>query len=263
MEILTSFLVSFILALLLGLALAFSSRALKVEKDKRLEELESVLPGANCGSCGFPGCSGYAKAVFDMTSRPGLCLPGGDEVSKKMSSIMGIESVKKEKMTAYVFCSATCEDVKSEYEYEGIKDCRAASLLFSGPGMCKEGCLRFGSCLSSCPSKAIGRDENGRIVVDKEKCTGCGVCTKVCPTGAIKLVKSSDEYEVRCNSHLSGAKKNKICTKACIGCKICENKVSSSPFKVDSFLSIYSKENGEGNGEEALSLCPKKVIERR
>lgn len=263
MGILVAFLISLILALLLGLGLSFANKVLKKEKDERLEKLESVLPGANCGGCGFPGCSGYAKSVFDMTSKPGLCLPGGEEVSKKMAEIMGTEEVKKEKMTAYVFCSATDEDEKVDYDYSGIKDCRAASLLFQSPYICKDGCMRLGSCISSCPSKAIGRDEKGRIVVDKNKCTGCGVCIKVCPTGVIKLIPSNDKYVVRCNSHLSGGKKKKFCSFSCIGCKICENKIPSSPFAVENFLSFYSEKEGKECGDECISLCPGGVINKR
>ena len=261
-NILYAFGILSVLGLLLGIGLSFAEKKLSVKKDERLEELEAMMPGANCGGCGFAGCSAYAEAVNNGTALPGLCQPGGEELSRKMSAVVGVKAEKKERMVAFVFCSGNSEVTKKAFEYDGSGDCNALSLLFGGDNECKEGCLRLGSCMKVCPVEAIGRKEDGSIVVDKDKCIGCGSCTRVCPKGTIQLVPYSAEYLVACSNHQSGAKAKKACSKACIGCKICETKVDSSPFVVENFLSSNDLSKNQENAHIACEKCPQKCIVR-
>ena len=121
----------------------------------------------------------------------------------------------------------------------------------------------MGSCMAVCPVKAISYDENGDVKVDKEKCVGCGACTKVCPNGVIKLVPYSAEYLVACNNHEAGGKAKKNCLKACIGCKMCVLKVENSPFTVDKFLSVNDYSKDQSACPLAAEKCPQKSIVRR
>ena len=73
MAIFLAFIVIAVLGLVLGVGLQFAEGKLKVEKDEKLEELEAAMPGANCGGCGFAGCSAYAEAVYKGEAEPGLC----------------------------------------------------------------------------------------------------------------------------------------------------------------------------------------------
>ena len=167
MNILFAFLVVSVLGLLLGAGLAVADKLLKVKKDEKLEKLEALMPGANCGGCGFAGCSAYAAAVAEGTAKPGLCSPGGKALAEKMGEIMGVAVEDSERKVAFVFCQGGKDVTKEDYIYQGIKDCNAASLLFQGPNACKEGCLHMGSCMAVCPVKAISYDENGDVKVDK------------------------------------------------------------------------------------------------
>ncbi len=259
-NIISAFLVLSVLGLLLGIGLSFAEKKLSVKKDERLERLEAIMPGANCGGCGFAGCSAYAEAVNSGSAAPGLCQPGGDELSRKMSEIVGVEAEKKERMTAFVFCRGNDDVTQKKFEYMGIRDCNAASLLFGGDSACREGCLRLGSCISVCPVGAISRAPDGNIVVDREKCIGCGACTKACPKGTIRLIPYSAEYVTACSSHESGAKAKKACSVACIGCRICSAKVESSPFVVESFLSRNDFTKSQEKASEACEKCPQKCI---
>lgn len=259
-NILYAFGVLSVLGLLLGVGLSIAEKKLAVKKDERLEELEAIMPGANCGGCGFAGCSAYADAVNSGTARPGLCQPGGSELAEKMSQIVGVEAEEKERMVAFVFCRGNESVTKKAYEYEGMTDCNALNLLFGGDNGCKEGCLRLGSCMSVCPKQAIYRDKDGAIVVDREKCIGCGACTRVCPKGTIKLIPYSAEYVVACSNHQSGAKAKSVCSAACIGCRICEVKVEDSPFRVESFLSHNDFGKDQKNAPLACEKCPQKCI---
>lgn len=259
-NILYAFGILSVLGLLLGVGLSIAEKKLSVEKDERLEELESIMPGANCGGCGFVGCSAYAEAVNNGTALPGLCQPGGDELSRKMSEIVGVEAEVKERQVAFVFCSGNSESTIRDYEYDGIDDCNAFAMLFGGDEKCKEGCLRLGSCMKVCPREAIKRRDDGTIYVEKEKCIGCGACTRVCPKGTIKLIPYSAEYVVACSNHQSGAKAKAACSKACIGCKICVTKVENSPFEVENFLSHNDYAKDQSNSALACGKCPQKCI---
>lgn len=263
MNILYAFIVVSLLGLLLGAGLAIADKLLKVKKDEKLEALEAIMPGANCGGCGFAGCSAYAAAVAEGTARPGLCSPGGAELAAKMGEILGVSVEVGEKKVAFVFCQGGKDVTREDYEYQGIRDCNAASLLFQGPNGCKEGCLHMGSCMAACPVGAISYDEKGNVRVDKEKCVGCGACTKVCPNGVIKLVPYSAEYLVACNNHESGAKAKKNCSAACIGCGICARKVENSPFVVENFLSSNDFSKDQSACPLAAEKCPQHCITRR
>ena len=263
MAIFLAFIVIAVLGLILGIGLQFAEGKLKVEKDEKLEELEAAMPGANCGGCGFAGCSAYAEAVYKGEAEPGLCSPGGAALAKKMGEILGIEVEAKEREVAFVFCQGSKDVTSTEYDYKGMSDCNAAALLLGGPNGCKEGCLHLGSCMAVCPVGAISRNEKGNLVVDKEKCIGCKKCTKVCPNGVIKMVPYSAKYIVACNNHESGAKVRTYCQVGCIGCKMCELKVENSPFRVDNFLSCNDYSKDQSNARAAFEICPKKCIIER
>lgn len=260
MFILTAFLILAILGALLGTGLAFASKKLAVKKSEKLEQLEEMMPGANCGGCGFAGCAAYAEAVFSGTAAPGLCSPGGQALADKMSEVMGVAAAKVEKQVAYVFCHGSCSKTTKDFEYVGLEDCNAASLLFKGDGSCKYGCLHLGSCIKVCEQGAISRDEDGQITVDRDKCIGCGKCEKVCPNGVIRIIPCTAKYVVSCNSHDNGARVRKVCEAGCIGCKICETKFPESGFKVDAFLASASFDAPPEEQEKAAQACPRKII---
>lgn len=263
MNILYAFLVLALLGWVLGICLAIAAKKLSVPKDEKLEALEEAMPGANCGGCGFAGCTAYAEAVYKGEAKPGLCSPGGNALVEKMSQILGIEAVEVEKMVAFVHCGGDYDKTQIDYSYVGMDDCNAAYINQSGPMGCKEGCVHLGSCMKVCPADAISRDERGKITVDKEKCIGCQACTKVCPTHVIRMVPYSAEYIVECNNHLPGGKVKKVCEVGCIGCKICQVKVADSPFSVEAFLSSNDYSKPQDSAKEASDLCPQKCIVKR
>mgnify|MGYP001778709089 CR=1 FL=1 len=263
MSIVIAFIIVGVLGLLLGLGLAIADKKLAIEKDEKLVALEEAMPGANCGGCGFAGCTAYADAVYKGEAEPGLCSPGGAALAAKMGEILGVKVEAKERMVAYVFCRGGKDVTKPDYEYKGMADCNAAALLQGGPNACKEGCLHLGSCISVCPAGAISKDSDGNIVVDKEACIGCGKCTAVCPNHVIKLVPYNAEYIVACNNHEPGGKVRKICQVGCIGCKICQTKVPGSPFAVTDFLSVNDYHAPQESAPAAAEACPQKCIIKR
>lgn len=166
--------------------LAVASKVLYVYEDPRIAQVESVLAGANCGGCGYPGCAGAAQGVVEGKAGATVCVIGGDQVATNVATIMGLEFSSMEKQIAFVDCTGgtRAEDV---YIYEGAKDCRAQHLLYSGSKMCPEGCLGYGTCVTACQFGAIEMGPNGYPVVDPNLCTACGGCEQVCPRGVITI----------------------------------------------------------------------------
>ncbi|WP_207259630.1 FAD-dependent oxidoreductase [Desulfovibrio sp. Huiquan2017] len=166
--------------------LAVASKLLYVYEDPRIAQVESVLAGANCGGCGFPGCAGAAQGVVDGKAGATVCVIGGDAVATKVAAIMGLEFATMEKQIAFVDCTGG-ERAEEVYRYAGVKDCRAQHMLYSGSKMCPEGCLGFGTCVTACQFGAIEMGPNGYPVVDPNLCTACGGCAQVCPRGVITI----------------------------------------------------------------------------
>ena len=79
-----------ITGILMGLFLAYASKKFEVEVDPKVEAILAVLPGANCGACGYPGCAGYASGVALEGAKMTLCAPGGPKVIEKIGEIMGV-----------------------------------------------------------------------------------------------------------------------------------------------------------------------------
>lgn len=176
------------LGLVAGFGLAVASRIFYVYTDPRIDEVLSILPGANCGGCGYAGCSGAADAIVKGQAPPNACVVGGDEVAAKVASILGLEFAGALPQFAEVGCHFSVEEAEVKYEYEGVMDCRAAVLFDHGQKTCEVGCLGLGSCVKACPFSALKMGEK-LPKVDPLKCTGCGTCERVCPRNVIRVIK--------------------------------------------------------------------------
>jgi electron transport complex protein RnfB len=206
---------------LFGAVLAFASKRFAVEKDPRAEAIREVLPGANCGACGYPGCDNFANAVASGKAPVDGCTVGGSPVALKVGNIMGVQVEERERRIARVLCQGDCQKAVNKYEYKGIQDCVAASMLASGPKGCSYGCLGLGTCVRACPFDAIHISDGGIAVVDPDKCTGCGKCVEACPKNLIQLIPESSLVQVLCISKDPGKQVRENCKVGCIGCRLC------------------------------------------
>lgn len=210
-----------VLGVVFGGILAFASKVFAVEKDPREEEISAILPGANCGGCGYPGCSGYASAVVKGIAPVNACSPGGADLAVQIGKIMGIEAEIGPKRVAEVLCSGHgCE--KLRYDYVGLRDCRAISKVSAGPLQCLYGCLGGGTCEEICQFDAI-HVVDGVAVVDHDACVACNQCVEVCPRNLIHMIplKTKRHVAINCHSEAKGAEVRKSCDDGCIGCGIC------------------------------------------
>lgn len=218
--IVVSVLVLGILGLIFGVVLAFASQKFAVETDDRVDAILEVLPGANCGGCGFPGCGGLATAIVEGNAPVNGCPVGGSVVAAQVGEIMGVAAEDGEKKVAKVICKGDCSNSKNKYEYEGMMDCRSANVLNSGSKSCKYGCLGLGTCKNVCNFGAISIID-GVAVIDEEKCVDCGKCMEVCPKGIIKEKPINKGVVVECNSKDFGKDVKEKCIVGCIGCGLC------------------------------------------
>ena len=218
-------LIGFVAALVLFLA----SHKFAVVEDPRIAEVSEVLPQANCGGCGFPGCSGFASACVkaaDGGSLDGmLCPVGGQPVMEKVAGILGMQAASMEPRVAVVRCAGTCEARQHGVSYDGAHSCRIQNMTGMGETLCAYGCLGEGDCERACLFGAIKVNaETGIAEVDEEKCTACGACAKACPRGIIEICLKGPKGRrvvVLCNNKDKGAIANKACKASCIGCGKC------------------------------------------
>ena len=215
-----------VLGLLLALILFWVARRFKVEEDPRIDEVEKVMPGANCGGCGFAGCRAFADAAVKAASLDRqYCPVGGDEVMQKVASILGLTVAAKAPQVAVVRCNGSCANRPVVNDYDGAASCRVKAALYSGDTLCAFGCLGCGDCVEACQFGALSMDpETGLPVVDEKKCTACGSCVKACPKHIIELrnqgPRGMREY-VACVNKDKGPAAKKACAAACIGCGLC------------------------------------------
>ena len=250
---------------ILGSVLAYAGHKLHVEVDPRVEEIIAVLPGANCGSCGYPGCAGFADALVKNTAPVDACIPGKAEVAKQIAQIMGQESdlAHMERKIARVICKGGRDNAKDIYQYIGITDCQAAAAQFGGPKDCAQACIGLGSCVKACPFGAIKMDDNQLPIIDTDICTGCGICMDQCPKKVLELIKASQQVLVTCRNKEKAKRAKEACKVACIKCKICEKNCAVEAIKViaDSAGSIaiidYERCTNCGLCAEK---CPVKII---
>lgn len=246
--------------LIFGGILAVASVIFKTEVNQKEEDILSVLPGANCGGCGYAGCSAYAKAVAAGTAPVNACSVGKTAVAEKIAEIVGGEISETEPLRAYVLCAGTCDAAKTKYNYSGIADCNAANMLAGGEKSCRYGCIGLGSCASVCKFGAISI-KNGIAYIDSDKCTACGQCVKKCPKNIIKLIPKKAKYVVSCSSAERGAAVTSTCSAGCVSCGLCVKVCPSGAVKIENNTACidYSLCTGCGLCSEK---CPKKIIHK-
>ena len=255
------------IGLIASLVLYICSKKFAVYEDPRIAQVNDLLPGANCGGCGFPGCSGMANALVkgaDAGSLDGLLCPvGGSETMGKVADLLGLAIAQGEPKVAVVRCNGSCEHRARIAEYVGLRTCAAMHACGAGETACGFGCLGCGDCVSACQFDAIRMNsETGLPEVDEAKCTACGACTKACPRGIIELrkkgIKGRRVY-VSCVNKDKGPVAMKACKAACIGCKKCEKECPFGAITVGNNVSYidYTKCR---LCRKCVAVCPTKAI---
>jgi len=261
----SSILLLFGLGLAAAVVLAVASKVFYVEEDPRIEAVSEVLPGANCGGCGFAGCDSYAAAVVTNPDvPPNCCVAGGAETAAKVAELTGKSAGASEPMISFRRCVKDEGKVAKKYDYQGVPSCAAAHMM-GGADACAYACLGFGDCMRACPFGAMSID-NGLVRIDPALCTGCGVCTRTCPRNILELIPVRARVMVFCSSRDKGKAVMAVCQAGCISCMMCVKKCPAKAISLkDGRIHIDHEkclEFGPGCEEACVAACKKRHIMR-
>jgi len=249
----------------LGAILIYAtSKKFHVYEDPRISQVQEALPSANCGGCGFPGCSAFAGACVSADELDNLFCPvGGSVVMLKVAEVLGKEVAKKEPTVAVVRCNGNCDSRPKVNQYNGATSCTIASALYGGETGCSFGCMGLGDCERICAFNAIHiNNTTGLPEVDEDKCTSCGACVKVCPKMIIELRKKGPKSRrvfVSCMNKDKGGAAKKACANACIGCTKCEKECTFEAITIENNLS-YIDHTKCRLCRKCVAVCPTKAI---
>ncbi len=229
-----------------------------VEEDPRIDQVEAMMPGANCGGCGFAGCRGFATAMVEQDDISSLFCPvAGAETMSQVAAVLGKQAAAKAPEVATLKCGGSCDKRPVTNSYDGAKSCAVAASLYGGESGCTFGCYGYGDCVAVCNFGAMSIDpQTGLVAIDGEKCIGCGACLKACPKSLIELRKKWPKQKalyVACSSTAKGAAVMKACKGGCIGCGKC--------VKVCPFDAITIENNLAYIDSSKCKLCRKCVNE--
>ena len=247
------------LAIIFGVVLGFSAKKFRVENDPNVDNIVRVLPGANCGGCGYAGCAMFAERVVAGQAKYNACPPGGDSAAAEIAKFLGIDASPSNRKVAFLKCNGINDNIRRNYTYDGPKSCVSASQLATGGDKsCVYSCIGLASCQNACPFGAIKMIDS-IAVIDREKCTSCGKCVPACPKNLIELVPDKSKVRVLCNSREKGSAVRENCRAGCIGCKICEKLCASGAITVTDNLARIDYEKCT-MCLECVKKCPTKSI---
>ena len=247
-----------VVGIIAGVMLTIAAKVMYVPVDERVEELTEALPGANCGGCGFAGCSDYASAIVNDGADLTSCAVGGPACAAELGKIMGVEVSASEPKVALVKCCGYNGKTNKILEYKGVPTCKANKSIYSGDGACMHGCIGLGDCVRACKFNAIGI-VNGVAWVDRNNCTGCGACTRTCPNSIIELVPKHSLVYVACSSTDKGAQTRKQCTAGCIACRKCEKTCKFDSIHVVDNHAVIDFDTCKNCGM-CVKVCPDQTI---
>ncbi|MBN2035414.1 MAG: 4Fe-4S binding protein [Chitinispirillaceae bacterium] len=226
----------------------------------RVVQIRRILPGLDCGACGYPECIDFAEAVADGRVEATACIPGGPKTAHAIADLCGTTAQTGEPFMAVVHCKGGTREVRNRARYEGIHDCHAAILLGNGTKECPEGCLGFGSCVAVCPVGALSINDNGIAIVNRHLCTGCGACVSECPRNLISLVPHVHKIFLACNNHESGERVTSYCSVGCTACGACIAITPSGAISMENNLPRLDYFTPNENFVAAVYICPSRCF---
>lgn len=247
-----------------ALVLFLAAKKFEVKEDPRIGLVAEVLPQANCGGCGFPGCSGFANACVKAESLEGLLCPvGGAAVMGQIADILGMAAAAQDPKIAVVRCNGNCDARPRTNLYDGASSCAVAASLYSGDTGCSFGCLGLGDCVDACGFDAIRINPTTLLPeVVEDACTACGACVKACPKSIIELRKKGPKSRrifVSCVNKDKGGVAKKACSNACIGCSLCLKQCQFEAITIENNLS-YIDHTKCRMCRKCVEVCPTNAV---
>lgn len=249
------------LGLAFGLLLALAYRFLKVPEDPRIEQVEAMLPGSNCGACGEPGCRGLAEKIVAGALAPGKCTVSSRAGIDAIADLLGVDAGEEEKRVARLHCAGGLGRAHQIAAYEGHETCRAAHLVGGGGLECSWGCLGLADCLVACTFDAIHMNALKLPAVDVELCTACGDCVEACPRDLFEILPLSHHLIVQCKAPLAADEARRICKVVCDACGRCAADAAPGLIRMVDNLPVVDYTLGGPARPEATHRCPTGAIQ--
>ena len=248
------------LGLLLASVLALANKRLFVYEDPRIDEVEDLLPSANCGSCGTAGCRAFAEKLVQGEVQPGLCTVNPKDVNQLIADFLGVELGTQEKRIARLACAGGNNVAPLRARYGGLDTCRAAALISGGGKGCAWGCLGLADCAQVCEFDAIAMDAHGLPVVDGEKCTACGDCVDICPRDLFSLQPVSHRLWVACKNLEKGEEAETDCAVICTACGRCAADAPEGLVSIERNLAVIDYAKNSLASRLPTGRCPTGAI---
>lgn len=259
-SILTAVLFMTALGLVLATVLVAANRRLFVFEDPRIDQVEDLLPHANCGACGSPGCRPFAEKLVKGELEPGLCTVNSKDMNQVIADFLGVELGKHEKRVARLACAGGDHVAQINASYKGLHSCRAAALVSGGGKGCTWGCLGFGDCAEVCEFDAIHMDRFHLPVVTEAACTACGDCVEVCPKDLFSIHEVSHRLWVACKNQEFGDQAEAQCEVICTACARCVQDSPEGLIEISNNLAVVDYTKNDLASRVAIERCPTGAI---
>ena len=243
-----------------GVVLAVAQRVFYVEEDPRLDVIEEMLPGSNCGACGEAGCRAFAETLIAGVHAPGACTVSGVEGGETIAAFLGVDAGQQDKRVARLHCAGGVGLARQIAEYEGYASCTAAHMVGGGGKGCAWGCLGLADCMKVCTFDAIYMNQERLPVVNVDKCTACGDCVDVCPRDLFDIMPLSYALIVQCKAPLEGEQAREICQVACDACGRCAQDAPGDLVVMHNNLPVVDYAAGGPASPTATQRCPTGAI---
>lgn len=253
-----------LIGLTFALLLSFLNQKLKINENPLVNKVAGLLPGLNCGACGFSSCRAYAVAAIENLNNLKNCRPAGGQANNQIAALLGQKKGKLAPKEEIIICQCGAEkkDKKVSSDYRGLKNCLSAAIN-GGALDCPYGCFGFGDCQKACPSQAI-TIKNKKVFIDYQKCFLCQKCLQACPRALLKIIPKDalPAYFIACQNQDSAKETRAVCSRGCIACGICA-KPNNSPYRIENNLSQinYLQKSQNQLLSDGKNKCPTKCIE--
>jgi Na+-translocating ferredoxin:NAD+ oxidoreductase RNF subunit RnfB len=244
----------------LAAILAFASKKLYVYEDPRIDQVEGMLPGANCGACGSAGCRAFAERVVKGEAEPAKCTVSAPQGIVQIASFLGVAAGAANRRVARLACAGGTNVARTRARYDGLTTCRGAALVSGGGKVCSWGCLGLGDCQRVCDFDAIHMDEHSLPVVSESKCTACGDCVEVCPKQLFTLHPVDHRLWVACKNLLNGDLAEAVCEVACTACGRCAADAPQGLVKIENGLAVVDYSKNRLASDVPIQRCPTGAI---
>jgi Na+-translocating ferredoxin:NAD+ oxidoreductase RNF subunit RnfB len=246
--------------LVFSVLIALARRRFRVWEDPRVDAVTALLPGTNCGGCGFAGCRNFAEGLIEGRSKPAGCTNMNAEAIRSVASYLGVEAGTAVKRVARLLCAGGRHVALQQAEYRGLGTCGAAAAVAGGGKACAWGCLGLADCERSCTFGAIRMNRFGLPEVDPAKCTACNDCVEACPKDLFTILPMDYRLIVQCKSALEGEEAEALCRFACTACGKCEQDAAPGLISMVRGLAVVDYSKNDRAGPEAVARCPTGAI---